>query len=277
MTVLPSIKSGTVICPYATKRANEAATLPASTASPSLTSHGTELMKMSSWSKAVSGAVQRAEARDISASINELRALADRAYRRVFEGNWRDGWEKLAAEIPDNADPERVAFSKKVTAFMDRRTTLSDPQRINLENPFLGLDMHALSAIKYDESGAFTTNERRAAALERSRQYREWSIQTHINSKAERQQTGSRMQTNAETLAYYESCPPIERAQFPDGYLDLLRSRSLPSARTDCSTDDTPPMMLSLLMRWMLIATGINDIGDGYAIHQTNGLTALHS
>jgi hypothetical protein len=210
--------------------------------------------RISSLGTAISAAIRRAEERDASASVDDLRRIADLAYRRVFEGNWRDGWDRLAAEVPRDADLERKAFSQEVTAFMAAYTTAHDPRGINERNPFRGLDMAALCAIKYDDSGAFTTNERRAAAIERSRQYRESSVQACLRGKAEWICTGSRALSHRETLAYYEQCPAIERALLPDGYMEVLRTRAQTSALTGSHADLVPPTMLSLLLRWMAIA-----------------------
>jgi hypothetical protein len=202
--------------------------------------------------KALAEAVQRAEKRDKESSPAELKALAERTGRNVFDGDWQRGGDIGGVERPKGSDAARAKFSDDVTAFVKRHASLSNPAQIEKENPLAGLDMTALSAIKYDESGAFTLSERRAAALEWNTQYFEWQKQVCARSASDTTEE-SISNTRKSVLDYLNDLPAIEKTFFAEGYLDRLHSLIASSEMPDSPIDVASPTMTSLL-RWRGVA-----------------------
>ena len=209
---------------------------------------------MSTLGKTLADAVQRAEERDNGMSQRELRALAERIDHKVFEGDWRIGWETLAAQKPKDADEARIELSRNVTDFMKQFNAVAGRgPTIRNANPFYGVDMAALSAIQYDDSGAFTVNERRAALIEWNRQDYEWAVQVCARITTARSRNESLGPIYKDILESYSALPPIQRAILPEGYMDRLRSLVESSEKADAARPPEHPTM-PLLLRWLGIA-----------------------
>ncbi|NID14825.1 hypothetical protein [Luteibacter yeojuensis] len=221
-------------------------------------STGEEYSKISTWSKALSTAFARADERDRKSTRTELRTLIERIDHRVFEGNWSNDWEGLAAELPKPADDERIELSRNVTAFMARFNAVSGlGNSIRNENPYFGLERDALLVIQYDESGAFTTNERRAALIESNRQYAEWAEEICKRLARARADRESLLPIYGDLLNYYEVLPSIEMASLPDNYMERLRSLIGKMEISDYSTDNVQRTM-PLLLQWLNKPEGVS-------------------
>lgn len=203
--------------------------------------------------KALAEAVQRAEKRDKESSPAELKALAERTGRNVFDGDWQRGGDIGGVERPKGADAARVGLSENVDVFMERFNASWQSPSIRQDNPFFGSDRAALVAIQYDDSGAFTVNERRAAFIESNRQYSEWAEQACAKGSKEHASTGKLTNFLKDVLLYFDAMPAIEKAIAPNGYAERLRERAESSESPDSSFAMQQPTMLRLL-RWLGIA-----------------------
>ena len=117
------------------------------------------------------------------------------------------------AETPDSSDPERVARAAEATAFVSG----------NGKNPFAGLSRESLALITYDDSGLYTTNERRAAWEESYDQEYSWRKEVVAQAMAEYDSSGKLTDFFSSVLKHYETLPAIEQAQYPDNYAAKLQ------------------------------------------------------
>ncbi|MGE8323881.1 MAG: hypothetical protein ACN6OX_12475 [Pseudomonas sp.] len=177
--------------------------------------------QISSLAEALSAAAERADLRDSQMSRNDLAALAARIRERLFGLGYEFGKVAHDAEIPDTEDPEWLVRATQATDFVNGKAG----------NPFAQLSQEQLSLIAYDEGGAFTVNERKAAAMETSRRYCEWSVYICDNISAERKTSGSSEQGLQEILSYYRSLPAIEEARF--GNYEVVMMTQLSSSEID--------------------------------------------
>ncbi len=112
------------------------------------------------------------------------------------------------AEVPDTQDPGLLARAENATQFVNG----------NGKNPFAGMSSDQLSLIIYDESGSFTTNERRAALSESFDQESAWRQKVVANAMAEYNGTGKLTKFFTAALEHYKDLPAIEQAQYPNSY-----------------------------------------------------------
>lgn len=206
---------------------------------------------ISAWGKALSSAHERAIERDQRLTPSELKELAKRIDRKVIDGDWSENWASLALERPEPADAGRIKLSQDVTDFMRQFNAVSGRgTSIRNENPFLGLDRDTLLAIRYDESGAFTTNERRAAFIEANRQYSAWAEDVCKRLATARSCNESVLPIYGEILDYYEALSPIEAVFVPNDYIERLRDLVNSPERPDFRPDD-PRRIMPLLLQWL--------------------------
>lgn len=142
------------------------------------------------------------------------------------------------AEVPDSSDPDRLERSIAATAFVNGRGA----------NPFSGMTRDQLALIAYDDSGAFTVNERRAAWSEAQAQQQVWKRAINARALDEYNRTGKIVDVISEVLSHLESLPAIEQAQYPAAYLNGLRARlgGVDIRGGSCA----PASLAELLMRW---------------------------
>lgn len=159
---------------------------------------------LSSLATALSAAAERAKLRDSQMSRSDLAALAAKLSERLFGLGYELGKLAHDAEIPATDDPEWLVRAAQATDFINGKAN----------NPFALLSQEQLSLIAYDEGGTFTVNERKAAAMETSRRYCEWSVYICRKMDAERQSNGNSAESLQEILSYYRGLPAIEEAQF---------------------------------------------------------------
>jgi hypothetical protein len=123
----------------------------------------------------------------------------------------RRGADAIAAadaEVPPSSDPRRLSQARQATEALYGRAP----------NPFAGWSRAELSAIVYDESGAYTINERYAAANQRTElDQKFWApvFQRALDS-------GDWKPVITAALVFYaSSCP--EQTAYPDNYAQLLQ------------------------------------------------------
>jgi hypothetical protein len=153
----------------------------------------------------------------------ELRELVKRTQRDVSLNESLAVPGVLGKEVPDSTDEARLDMSRRATGFVRHLVSPSWSPGKDRLNPFHGMSRSDLAAIKYDETGQFTLDERRAAAHEAARQRSEWAAYICGRAASERTRFGESANVLREVLAYYEALPAVERAELPPGYLENLR------------------------------------------------------
>ncbi|WP_392469092.1 hypothetical protein [Pseudomonas sp. xss_2] len=167
--------------------------------------------ELSNLAKQLSAAAERAAARDASLSREELADFASKILDKLMGDSYLLAKDFFDEFLPDTDDPELLERARQANAFAKGRG----------ENPFKGLSRDQLSLIIYDESGAFTINERRAARVERTEQHNEWARYIIDKMGAEYRQTGRNDQGLHEILDFYNSLPRIEVAQYGNYEADI--------------------------------------------------------
>ncbi|WP_343584131.1 hypothetical protein, partial [Herbaspirillum sp.] len=129
--------------------------------------------------------------------------------RLVAARHGADAVAQADRERPDSADPARLKQAGQATESLYGRAP----------NPFAGRSRAELSAIVYDESGAYTVNERYAAANQRTElDNRFWApvFQRALT-------TGDWRPVIEAGLAFYASLSPLERTAYPPNYAQLMQ------------------------------------------------------
>ena len=124
-----------------------------------------------------------------------------------------------AMEIPNTNDPELLDRARAASAFV-ARTVSGD---MTAKNPFEKLSREQLNLIAYDDSGAFTHNERRAAWQGVQKMDDAWRKGSISQGTLEQIRTGDVSRFHNEASRYIQSLPTIERAvDYPKGVESLL-------------------------------------------------------
>lgn len=139
-----------------------------------------------------------------SMSLMQVGKLARTRLSALLEP--RSGAQRLKddAKVPASDDPVRHEQAKKATAFLRGRAA----------NPFASQSREVLSAILYDDSGAYTLNERHAALKEINHREFQWRLQILAERDAERMRTGRSDAVDAAIEAYYAQLPLLDRASY---------------------------------------------------------------
>ena len=167
---------------------------------------------LSSLAQQLSAAAERAAARDASLTRSELADFALDVLGKLMGEAYSLAKDFYNTQLPDSDDPMLLERARQANAFAMGKG----------ENPFKGLSREQLSLITYDESGAFTVNERRAARSERTAQHNAWARETIAKLDAEWRQTGRNDKGLSEVLEFYNSLPPIEVAQYGNYEANIL-------------------------------------------------------
>lgn len=162
----------------------------------------------SSLSLQLSGSAASAAARDSILSRKELGAKAGELLSKIAGDGYFANKKANDAELPDTQSPGLLVSAENATQFVNG----------NGKNPFAGMSSDQLSLIIYDDSGSFTTNERRAAWSESSDQEYAWRQKVVANSIAEYNETGKLTKFFTAALEHYKDLPAIEQAQYPNSY-----------------------------------------------------------
>jgi hypothetical protein len=127
-----------------------------------------------------------------------------------------------AMEVPDTTDPELLDRARAATAFVTQ--TLAGHQ--NAKSPFDTLSREQLNLIAYDDSGAFTLNERRAAWHGIQKMDDAWRKVAIPEGMLEQTRTGKASKFYQEALSYFKSLPTIEKAvDYPKDADAILEAR----------------------------------------------------
>ncbi|WP_288407701.1 hypothetical protein [uncultured Herbaspirillum sp.] len=113
------------------------------------------------------------------------------------------------AQLPPSEDPQRLAQARQATDSLYGRAA----------NPFTGLSRAELSAIVYDDSGAYTVNERYAAANQRTElDQKFWApvFQRALDS-------GDWKPVITAALVFYTGLSMLEQTAYPSNYAQLLQ------------------------------------------------------
>lgn len=168
----------------------------------------------SSLAQQLSDSASRAEQEYAGLSRKELGAKATDLLSKITGTAYDANRAIHNAEVPDSSDPERLARAVQATKFVNG----------NGSNPFTGLSRGSLALISYDDSGLYTTNERRAAWEEAFDQESAWRKEFAAKAMAEYNSTGKLTDSFSAALAHFKTLPAIEQAQYPGDYEAKLQS-----------------------------------------------------
>ena len=170
---------------------------------------------VSNLARQLSEAAVRAETRDTSLSHKELGQKATALLNQITGDSYFANKAQHNAEVPNTDDPELLARAKQATSFVNGSGS----------NPFKGMSRDQLALITYDDSGTFTTNERRAAWEEAYSQEEAWRQKAVAKAMDEYNRTGKLTNFFSEVLEHYKSLPAIEQAQYPEDYSADLQQK----------------------------------------------------
>jgi hypothetical protein len=153
-------------------------------------------------------------------SFSELSDRAQAGISRFSGPVYQLNKARADSELPRDAQPEHLARATMATTFVNGRF------RNNIgsaPNPFAGLSAQQLAMIAHDESGTFTVNESRAAALESYRREEIWRLRLVAEMLEESRSTGKISQSLKKVLAHFGALPKMEQVQYPENYArDLM-------------------------------------------------------
>lgn len=129
--------------------------------------------------------------------------------RLVAARRGADAIAQADSEVPSSDDPQRLARARQATESLYGRAA----------NPFAALSRAELSAIVFDESGAYTVNERYAAANQRT--VLDQQFWTPVFQQA--LQSGNWQPVITAALLFYTSLSPLEQTAYPANYTQLLQ------------------------------------------------------
>lgn len=141
-------------------------------------------------------------------SMAELAGIREKKLAALFEVRDRRQRDLDDKALPPVQDPARLEQARQATEYYRGRGP----------SPFTGLSHEELAAIKFDDSGSHTINERFAATKEiNARSYR-WKMQFLEARDAERRRTGKTDAADAQLAAYYAQLPLLDQVQYFAGY-----------------------------------------------------------
>lgn len=170
-------------------------------------------VNFSSLAKRLSDSATRAEADNTSLSREALDEKAAALLKKITGPTYDANRTINNAEIPDSNDPERLASAAEASKFVNG----------NGRNPFSGFSREKLALITYDDSGLYTTNERRAAWEESYDQEYSWRKEAVDRAMAEYNETGKLTDFFSAVLKQFNTLPAIEQAQYPGNYAIKLQ------------------------------------------------------
>lgn len=172
---------------------------------------------LSSLAKKLSIAAELAAQRDSRHSRKELAELAIRIIDRLGGLTYSLAKDFYDSQLPDTQDRE----------WLERARQANDFAKGKAENPFKGFSREQLSLIVYDESGAFTVSERRAALAEKTELHNQWAQHMIEKMNVEYQQTRRNDSGLREILDFYNSLPPIEVAEYGNYEAQIMMQLSM--------------------------------------------------
>lgn len=155
-------------------------------------------------------------------SFSELSDKAKLQINRFSGPAYQLNKAQADSEAPQDADLEHWVQAQLATAFVNgsfRNNAGSEP------NPFADLSAQQLATIAHDESGTFTVNESRAAALESYRREEIWRVRLVAEMLEESHSTGKISQSLKKVLAHFNAMPKMEQVQYPENYAGDLMAK----------------------------------------------------
>lgn len=212
--MINSIQTAGITTPVAIKisSAVNAGTGEATRAKPTDTLSATP--KLSGLAHQLSESAERARVRDSTLSRQQLSDLGVEIELKLINGCVPEIQAKRALEVPDTDDPERLERALQATRFVANNYQADS----SVPHPFAGLSRNQLSLILYDDSGAYTANERDAAWKSVKQIDGAWTYKVMTEGQLEKSQTGGKPDFYRECLAHYRALPKIEQAMHPIDY-----------------------------------------------------------
>ena len=173
---------------------------------------------ISTLARQLSASAIRAEGRDRTLSRSELGDKAKNLLNQIEGDAYFANKAKHDSEVPKTSDPELLARAKQATAYVNSMASGSKAE----QNPFAGLSREQLANIIYDDSGAYTVNERRAASYEAYNQEEAWREKVCAQAMDEYNRTGKMTNFFRSVLDYFKELSTIEQAQYPENYASDL-------------------------------------------------------
>ncbi|MDR5875485.1 hypothetical protein [Vreelandella gomseomensis] len=196
----------------------------------------------------------RADVRDASMDRDALASKAKTITDQLIGRSYHNNKARHDAEVPDTDNPVLLERAKQATDFVNGKGS----------NPFIGMAPDQLTLIIYDESDAFTVNERRAAWKEQYDQRQEWKKQIVAEIMRESKEKGTIIGGLTKVLEHYENLPPIEQAQYPDFWLASLNSQIAHYGNQDSLSGEGRKSLLELME-----PAGLRDNLEGF-LQQVN-------
>ena len=175
---------------------------------------------ISTLARQLADSASRAAERDKTLTRSELGSKAKNLLSQISGDSYQANKEKHDREIPNTSDPELLARAKQATEFVNRNSNGGSEK-----NPFASLSNDQLSIIIYDDSGAYTINERRAAWSEAYDRDEAWREKVCAQAMDEYNRTGKMTNFFKSVLDYFNELPAIEQAQYPNDYASDLQSK----------------------------------------------------
>lgn len=169
---------------------------------------------VSAVARQLSQAATRAEGREANPSRAALAGKASEHLARITGNGYFASKARHDDEIPSTPDPQLLARARQATDFTHGAAG----------NPFKGMSRDQLALITYDDSGAFTVNEQRAAWEESYNQEQAWRQRVVAKAMDEFNRTGQLTEFFTEALEHYRGLPAIEQAQYPEDYASKLQA-----------------------------------------------------
>lgn len=164
----------------------------------------------------------RAAKRDAGMTFEELGQYGRNRIKEFTQETPKANSGTRAMEVPNTNDPELLDRARAASAYVTR-TLAGDKNAIS---PFEKLSREQLNHIAYDDSGAFTLNERRAAWQGVQKMDDAWRKVAIPQGDLEQIRTGKASKFYSEALSYFKSLPAIEKAvDYPKDAQAILESR----------------------------------------------------
>lgn len=190
----------------------------ASVSSENLGSGAAETVSISSSARALY-ILSSAGERQVSQSASDLKGQYEKGQRNIYSFGQLIAAGNYSKEdlLPKSDDPDRLALGRQS---LDYAIGLAQRPPKNVPNPFEGMARNDLSAIVYDDSGAYTDAERYAAYGALSKQ-----DEAHFSRLyAKVTNGGDNREIFKSIMDYFDDLPPVEKASYPDGFRDSIDS-----------------------------------------------------
>lgn len=215
-TAISAIMSSKVAVSTSSEKQGDPAVVDKTTQSPA------DKVTFSTLASQLNESTARAAARDAVMTHAELGKYGlDRINEFLLESPKANSYTR-AMEVPRTGDPELLDRARQASEFV----TLTLAGHSDAKSPFEKLSREQLNVIVYDDSGAFTLNERRAAYQGVQKMNQAWRKTAIPAGILEQARTGKATQFYNEALSYFKSLPAIEKAvDYPKDTETLLKAR----------------------------------------------------